>query len=422
MADSGPFLLIVGPLAGAAAVGLLAWLLAWLAALGRRQSAGWNRARLTGGAGTAVAVVLWLLLTLAEQEQWVIYSRELVLNDRARTVFQGMLLLLAVLYALAAIWPGESGFVAPSLVAVSPLAAMVMIRPFTPGALFLALAAVALAMAIPAGGSRGTGAAWRYLIMTLLALPFFLLAGWLANTPAVLPWGAARVLAVAAILVLGGFPFVMWVRPVALEGAVLLRPFLFGAAQLAVMAFLFNWLLARPAWQADPGFQSWLRWSGGITALLGGLLAATSRDGRELPASLLLLDLGLGILTLLLPETRGWETAVSQWTARSVSLLIIGVGGLLWGRRMYPAAPANRSERIGAVLWLYGCLSLLGLPLTLGFGGRWALLSALPGVSEGPGGVLLTGLLVLGLAGGLWGVGRVVWDALALRQGVEARP
>jgi len=418
MLDSGPFLLIVGPLAGAAVVALV---VALANALGRWLPGQWDRARLTGGAGAVLAAGLWLLLTQAAQAEWVVYGRALVLDETGRSLFLGILLLLALLYGLTAVWPAESGFVTASLAAVAPLAAMVMIRPFTLGALFLVLAAAALTMAMQSGRTNYTGAAWLYLVVTILALPFFLLAGWMAEAPAAFPWGAARLLAAAAILVLGGFPFVMWVRPAAGAMAVLLRPFLFGAVQLAVLAFLFNWLLARPAWVADPGFQSWLRWSGGITALLGGLLAATSRDWRELPASLLLLNLGLGILTLLLPGTLGWETAVSVLAARSLSLLLVGVGGLLLGSQPPVGDLAGRSRRVGGLLWAYGCLSLLGLPLTLGFDGQWALFSALPAAGGGTSGVALIGLLLAGIAGGLWGLGRVVWAGAALGEGAEAR-
>jgi len=397
MIDSGPLLLIVGPLVGAVVVALVG-------ALGRRFPHVGHVRRWMPVAATIAALALWLLLLLAAQDEWAVYGRSLLLNDIGRALFQGLLLLLAVTFGLTAVWPEESAFVPFSLAAISPLAAMVMIRPYALGALFLALAVVVLAMAMQADRRADTGAAWRYLVMVVLALPFFLLAGWLADTPAAFPWGAARVLAVAAILVLGGFPFVMWVRPAARQVSVLLRPFLFGGAQLAVMAFLFSWLLAIPGWQADPGFQNWLRWSGLLTVLLGGLLAAAARELPDVLPSLLLLDLGMGLLTLLLPGMAGWETAVSVLTARSISLLLMGLGWLLLGGRGEGAA----QRPWAAALWLYGCLSLLGLPLTPGFAGRWLLLSALPGLSAGTGEVVLTGLLLAGLAGGLWGLGRFV--------------
>ena len=61
------------------------------------------------------------------------------------------------------------------------------------------------------------------------------------------------------------------------------------------------------------------------------------------------------------------------------------------------------------------------LPLTLGFGGQWALFSALPAAGGGTSGVALIGLLLAGIAGGLWGLGRVVWAGAALGEGAEAR-
>ena len=379
MIDSGPFLLIVGPLAGAAVV--------WL--LGR-----WPRAAVIAGAVAAAG--LGLLLALAGNDVWAVYGRSLALGDGVRAVFQLLLLLVGVLFLLSLRWPIGRDTAPASLAAVSPLAAMVMIRPLALGAFFLIPVAALLAAAVQSGRPGKIGPAWRYLVMMTLALPLLLLTGWLASTPAAFPLGAARVLALAAMIVVGGFPFYMWVRPAARQASPLLLPFLFGGAQLALLLLVFGWLMARPDWQADPGFQSWLRWSGALTVLLGGLLAATAVDGDDLLASLLLLDMGMGLLTLLLPGKMGWETAVAIHLGRVVALLLVGVGRLMWAEL----------SKFGAVLWLYGSLTLLGLPLTAGFGGRWALLNALPGLGGETPAIVLPGLLLLGTACGLWGIGR----------------
>ena len=392
-------MLLVGPLVGAVVVGLAAALAGLLPGTARQLGA----ARVTAVTGTVAAVVLWLLLTAATQDTWLVYGRSLNLTDAGRTTFQGMFLLLAALYLLTWVWPAGRDFVPTSLAAVAPLAAMVMIRPFTLGALFLPLAVALLVMAMQSGRHGDAAAGWRYLVMTVLALPLFLLAGWLTATPAALSSGAARVLAVAIAITVGGFPFYMWVRPAARQGSPLLRPFLFGGAQLAVMAFLFGWLGEAPGWQADPVFQSWLRWSGLLTALLGGLLAAMAADGEELLSSLLLLDMGVGLLALLLPGTVGWQTAAAIHAGRSVGLLLVGVGWL-W---LSGGDKLGRWQRPLAMgLWVYGCLSLVGLPLTPGFNGRWALLSAL-GSGE-LGAVWLPLWLLAAMAGGLWGVWRTV--------------
>lgn len=386
--NSGPFLLIIGPLLG----GLTAVLLQrW--------------ARLTAVSGAVASGALWLALRLSSGSQWPLFGVSFVLTDEGRALFQGLLLLLGLLFVLALRWPPGRHALPACLAAVSPLAAMVMVRPLTLGALFLVLAAVLLAVgaangaavaaANGAAGVRSAMAAWRYLMMALLALPMLLLVGWLADAPGALPLGAARVLAVASIILVGGFPFMLWVRPTARQAGPLLRPFLFGGAPLVVMAFLFSWLQVRPDWQADPGFQTWLRWSGLMTAVLGGLLAATAADWDDLLVSLLLLDVGAGLLVLLLPGALGWQTAVSIHVGRAAGLLLAGVGRLgVWRR---PLA-------VG--LMAYGCLTLLGLPLTLGFNGRWALLAGLPGQN---GGGVAVGLLLLAQAAGLWGVAHWAW-------------
>ena len=65
--------------------------------------------------------------------------------------------------------------------------------------------------------------------------------------------------------------------------------------------------------------------------------------------------------------------------ARFVSLILatVGLSQLQSGGHGTTAKRIGRRQiTFGTVLFFYGCISLLGLPLTVGFSGRWALIIA----------------------------------------------
>lgn len=359
----------------------------------------WERATAVAGLVALVLLAWWFL----PGEPLVSPALSLLLGS------------LAALYLFALLWPQSRDLVPITLAATFLLGTALLVEELLWGGLLLLMGVLLLAAVGQVRGRGDAGASWRYLVLTLLALPFLLLAGWQAGLPgAALPLGGPPLLAGAAILLLGGFPASLWVRPLARRAAPLLWPFLFGGAHLAIVAFLFGWLAGQPAWAADAAWRAWLTWGGVAAALWGGLLAALSQDEEELLPSLLLLDMGFALLLLLRVDGAGWETAVAFYRSRIIGLLLIAVG---WGvresysvfRKPYSvfgepftdhgSRTTDNGQRITALLLRgYGALTLLGLPLTLGFAARWSLLSQLE--------VIPAGLLLLATLGGLWGLVR----------------
>ena len=70
----------------------------------------------------------------------------------------------------------------------------------------------------------------------------------------------------------------------------------------------------------------------------------------------------------------------------------------------------------GVVLFIYGVMSLAGLPLTPGYSGRWIVMSV--AAAQSP---WLAGLLLLAAASSLFGLGRAVAAVLASAEG-DDRP
>jgi formate hydrogenlyase subunit 3/multisubunit Na+/H+ antiporter MnhD subunit len=255
-----------------------------------------------------------------------------------------------------------------------------MIRPFTLGAIYLFNALAFLVLIIQSERAGSVRPALRFLLIGLLATSLFLIGGWLAGPGQTgVQTAAARLLAVAFAMIMAGFPFYIWVIPAAVRMPLLVQLFVLAIVPLIVTTFLFD-LRQEHLWLAqDAQFGLWLRWSGLLTAFVAGLSALTA-NSRRLLGALVLLDMGLAILALSLGAR---ETVVPLHLARTVGLLLAGIG-------------LQQDSRGHRLLFIYGCASLLGLPLTPGFFGRWPIISHSPDI-------WFTLLLTLGLAGGLFG-------------------
>lgn len=310
-------------------------------------------------------------------DTYFLWEQPLVLTEAIQSLILQLYAVSAILFLLSGIWPSGRNFVPVALATLSPLAAALVIRPFSFGAISLLIAFACLVLLIQAERAGTVRPALRFLLIGLLATCLFLIAGWLLQPEQTgTQTSAARLLAVAFVMFMAGFPFYIWVIPVARRTHLLARVFVLGLAPLFVTLFLLT-LQQENAWLAqDAQFALWLRWSGLLTVLVAGLSALTA-DRHRLLGSLVLLDMGLAILLLTMGD---WETAVTLHLARVAGLLLAGIG----------------LERDNRWLFAYGCASLLGLPLTPGFFGHWLILSHLPTVTSAL-------LLVAGLAGGLLG-------------------
>lgn len=178
-------------------------------------------------------------------------------------------------------------------------------------------------------------------------------------------------LLLATLLLLGGFPFHIWLRGLARWASPGALALALGPGQIVVVALLTGLLDVVPAVRAAPEFQMALRGCAVFAALLAALLLARERTPRGALGGALALDAGWLALTALTPGAAGLTIALAALAGRTLSLLLIALG---W---RWPAG--GRAARLGPLLSAYGFLSLLGLPLTPGFAGRWAQATLLGG-------------------------------------------
>jgi NADH-quinone oxidoreductase subunit N len=315
---------------------------------------------------------------------------------------------LGLLFLLSLLLPQGGIFVPICLALLSPLTAALTIDGYMFGAALLVIVAGALAILIQAGRPGSTLASARYLVIFLLAIPPLLVAIWMlgAGQPAFLPT-ASRLLMIAFLVLLAGFPFHIWVAPVVCEANSLAPVVIFGLVELPIVIFCLNLLLDFPVVYRSLQFSSLLQASGIVTVLLAAVLVLTAHSFGRMLAYLLLLDIGSTVLAFASGTFGGIEATISLLVLRTISLIMAGIGfGLL--RRQFKAQETGSdrfADNVGLAwrtpmslaLFLFGALSLAGLPLTPGFSGRWSVVILTAGKSPLMGAILVVSVALAAL-------------------------
>ncbi len=326
--------------------------------------------------------------------QWDLLGRLLVLDTATGEILTLLHAGGALLLVLAALWPQGPDFAPALLASLAPLALAPMARPFVFGAVALLVAATVLVALIQAGRAGSTLAATRYLTVMVLMLPFFLVAGWIVETEQLIflrtLW---RLLFAGFGLLLMGLPFHFWLRPLIEEAAPLAVVFVLGLSQLVLVAFAGIVLGGSPV-LAQTELGLWLRILGLATMFAAALLLFAARETEQAIAYAVLLDAGM-VLAALGSGAGGLSRALTVVLARSLALTLVMVALQLLRREEGSARPWWLLLVLG-----YGAASLLGLPLTPGFAGRWQAIALLG--AQSPWQALLAVLAVAVAAIGLW--------------------
>ncbi len=403
---------------GVALLVLLPLLLSPLAYLFRR------RATLASFLSTGVALVLaagmlWLPADRPIQvrgwqiilsEPVTLLGREMALTPANRLGLAYLFLVIAGLFLFA--WRVSQGWtVFPlGLVLLSVLSGVLIIRPFIFSFLFLEVAVTLTVFLIQGGQTGSTRGALRLLVLTTLALPTFLIAGWLVDlyrfTPdnVSLVQRASLLITVGFAILLGIPPFHTWIVTVADEA-----PPAVAASMLSgyhgILLFLLLDLLQRFEWLTAQPYLTVLWTVGGLFLVgIGGGMALIQRRLGKLMGYAVLVDIGGMLLALEIAGPAGLTTALLLLGNRAVSLGAMGMGLSLIRHR----AEGDTYEQIQgwgrAIPWAtlalgVGGFSLAGFPPFAGFVGRWALLRLL--MPEHRSWALLLILAQLGIALGL---------------------
>jgi hypothetical protein len=363
-----PLVLLVGP-ALAAAVALVIR----------------HRRRATVILGLTTLGLLTLLLWLAgpgrlfADSTMAILGREVTLTSLARSLFLFIYPAMGALFVATWFRPAGRAIVPLGLAVLAPLAGALMVSPAGFGTVLIVAAAAVLIPTLHGGRYEAAAAAWRYFALTAIAIAPMLLTVSPPLDGTAVNWAIPLL---AALILLGGFPFHVWAGGLGRRAPHAALALALGLAPIVVVVMVLSFLDAAPVARNSVEFQAAVRWSAALTALIAAFEMGRAADWRGVVAGALALDMGLLLAATLVPGAGGLLIALPALTSRFLSLLLITLGwGWPPGNQSGGAVTAGRRwvARLPQILLAYGCLSLIGLPLTPGFAGRWAQLAVIGG-------------------------------------------
>ena len=371
-------------------------------------------------AALAMGATCFVCLNLpTDQTQWLL-GRPLLWDSLARN---GLLLVFAsmgtlYLYGIRAIF---DEIVLPlSLIIGGLLALTVLYRTFVMTVLLLESIGVIGALLIPRKDPESAHTAMPYLFVSILATPVLLLASWfmdqyLLNPDEIqLTQLTASALALGFAILLGGFPFHVWLPPVAQSASALVTGLLTGPLNIVVLTSFVR-VLSRYSWLgSSTRVWSTLEVAGVLAAVIGGLLAYSAESIGRLWAYAAVADLGFILVGLASSSEMGLMGGLFQAVVRCVATVLISMsvstirahsrytdnGDLRGLARRFPLTFIGLAT---------GGMSLAGVPPTAGFVGHSLILRGLSSRGSGP-------LLILALVGSIgmaWGYLRALGSALS---------
>jgi formate hydrogenlyase subunit 3/multisubunit Na+/H+ antiporter MnhD subunit len=279
------------------------------------------------------------------------------------------------------------------LVTLSVFAAASLSRHIGITAILIEIAAIFNVFIIQGQRIASTRAAQRFLVLMTLALPLFLLAGWridqyqlsgggqtsgyLQQTTVMVGLGFALWLAV--------WPFHSWQSITAADATPPTAVFVLTTFPIVIYSTLLNLLNASP-WLVTASSLAWtMVLAGGITAIIAGILASVQRGFRPLLGYTALFDAGLMLATLGLGGRTTVPTILVGLIVRSLALALFAASLLAVQRHTFDdgfvqVTGLGRRLPIAATGLMIGGLTLIGIPLTMGFPLRWQLLQSIAAV------------------------------------------
>jgi len=335
-----------------------------------------ERQRVTATIGVVAAVLLTLLLWLAEPGVGLFadstvgfFGREIVLTPFVRALFLYVYPAFGLLAAMSWFRPPGRMVIPSGLAALAPMAAALMVTPTAFGVVWLVAVAAVLVPALYGGRYRAVPGTWRaFSLVALSVVPLLLVASPPAGGWPLIWFGPLM----ATLIVTGGFPFHIHVAGLGRHSSPAALALVLGLVQIVPVVFVLTLLDTVPAARAAVEFQTAVRWSAALTALLAVFRMSRATDWADIVTGAILLDMGFLLTAAIAPGADGLIIAVPALINRYFSLLLLTfahgresatedltiIGR--FGRRLRPLLPA------------YGLLSLVGIPLTPGFAARWA--------------------------------------------------
>jgi formate hydrogenlyase subunit 3/multisubunit Na+/H+ antiporter MnhD subunit len=339
-------------------------------------------------------VVAILAATQRQAESFIILNRSIGLlpQEALGLSFCSVLLTTVILHSYHVSQDPWSSPLVLAAMAFFTLATMV--RNAAIAGLFFEIGAIAAIMLIPSNRPGSAMAGMRTLVLLALSGPLLLMASWAIESRAVHPDNVllARLggvtLAIGFGIGLAIVPFHVWLPPVFRYGSPLSIVML--SVVMGIILFLrLSTMLQVSMWPGGQEFFSTLLLAGGgITAVIGGIMALPQRSINRVIAYAALADLGLVLVGLGVGKGLSLSAVALHLAYRGIGIVAasMGLGALrqcLDGDDVISLQGALRRAPLAIMSIALGGFSLVGLPLTAGFTSRLLLYRALAGEYRG---------------------------------------
>jgi multicomponent Na+:H+ antiporter subunit D len=313
----------------------------------------------------------------------VIVGRTLVLEAGGQMWLAFIFVVATILFLLAWRLPQGRSFIPSSLAVLSLYALIALLQTFSLAVLTLAISTALVIFILP-GESRSIQGALRYLVVTLLAVPFLLTAAWFVDQSILSPENAQmarQALVPAAVgfgLLLAAFPFGTWMPTMSADAPPIATAFVFITGQAMALYLAMIFVQATPFRLSEPGISDAVRLTGLVMAVSGGVMAAVQRDFGRLFGYAALSDLGFLLLAFPAGGSQGLSLALLHFTNRAVSITLMATSLAIIRHRTNSDCFGKlrgtaRRLPIATLGMLLGGFGLAGFPFTPGFPSRWAI-------------------------------------------------
>jgi formate hydrogenlyase subunit 3/multisubunit Na+/H+ antiporter MnhD subunit len=314
-------------------------------------------------------------------------GRVLVVREADRLPLLLLFAVAAVLFALS--WRISQGwtFIPLGLCMLSLISIGLLIRPFVFSALAFVAASALAAMMIQAENSGGgsTRGALRYLILSTLALPAFLGAGYAITqasgvsdpTLQAVAYSPAELLLIVGFgLLFGALPLYTWTHTVAKDAPPLATAFI-ATVGIGAVTFLFLSFCQEFAWfHESMQVYAAMNLLGIVTLVFGAGLGWAQRSLGRVLACGLSVEIGSTLLLLSHSTPVAVETLAFAVASRALSLGLLGLGMAILRQQagsddFNDLCGLGRQQLWAALAIGLGGMSLAALPGTVGFVSRW---------------------------------------------------